>query len=125
MSEAGIKTGAFNKGKTSEAIVEDWLQNRGWTILARNWRKITGELDIVVIKNKLIAFVEVKTVDGFGIESLAQSISTIKRRRILETAKLFMLSHREFSKAQIRFDVAAVRDGCLFQYFTDAFMEHE
>ncbi len=120
-----MKEGLKATGKASENIAEAWLKEKGWTLLARNWRSVKGEVDLIVIKDGLIAFVEVKTVDAYGLESLEQSISPIKRRRILETAKLFMLAHREFNKERIRFDVAAVRNGCLFQYFPDAFVEHE
>jgi putative endonuclease len=111
------------KGRASENLVAEKLAADGWLIVARNWRKGRGELDIVASKNGTMAFVEVKTVDAYGRESLASSVGPLKRLRIIETSKLFVLLHREFKCAAIRFDVASVEAGVLADYFENAFAE--
>jgi len=113
----------WDKGRAAESAVAAWLEARGWSVVARNWRRGRGELDIVAYRGETLAFVEVKVVDGFGLEALARSVGRDKRRRLLETAKLFASAHREFSSAAIRFDVAAVEAGALAFYFEDAFAE--
>ena len=50
------------KGLWGEQFAADWLQNHGYEILARNWRKGHGEIDIIARKEDIIAFVEVKIV---------------------------------------------------------------
>ncbi len=111
------------KGKASENLVATRLAADGWSIEARNWRKGRGELDIVASKDGTLAFVEVKTVDAYGRESLSSSVGPIKRLRIIETSKLFVLLHREFKCAAIRYDVASVEAGVLADYFENAFAE--
>jgi len=111
------------KGRVSENLVALKLAAEGWNIVARNWRRGRGELDIVASKDDTIAFIEVKTVDAYGKESLATSIGPLKRFRIIETSKLFVLLHREFKCAAIRYDVASVEAGAVADYFENAFAE--
>jgi putative endonuclease len=49
-------------GKIGEDIVAGLLKNKGYSVLDRNYRKKWGELDIVVQKDKVIHFIEVKTL---------------------------------------------------------------
>ncbi len=121
---AGPRTPSKSElGRQAEALVADWLSERGWRIAATNWRKGPGELDIVAIKDQLISFIEVKRVDAFGLESLSQSVGANKRRRIVETAKLFLVYHREFELMAQRFDLAAVRGDRVELYLESAFSE--
>ena len=111
------------KGRAAEGIVALMLEELGWSIVARNWRRGPGELDIVAFKDGLLAVVEVKSVDAYGLESLESSIGPIKRRRIVETSKLFVLYHREFNEATVRYDVATVQADAVAAYFENAFAE--
>ena len=47
-------------GRLGEDIVAGYLYNRGFRIIARNYRKPWGELDIVAQKDGVLHFVEVK-----------------------------------------------------------------
>ena len=48
-------------GKEGEIIAVDYLQKKGFQILARNFRFKRAEVDIIVFKNDLLRIVEVKT----------------------------------------------------------------
>jgi putative endonuclease len=111
------------KGRAAEDLVATYLAAGGWAIVARNWRRGRGELDIVACKDQLLAVVEVKSVDAYGLESLELSVGPRKRLRIVETSKLFVAAHREFSSATVRYDVAAVAAGAVVDYFENAFAE--
>ncbi len=110
-------------GRAAESLVAGWLEAGGWVVVARNWRRGRGELDIVAHKDRVLAFVEVKTIDAYGLEGLGSSVGYDKCRRIVETSKLFVSAHREFSSATVRYDVAAVSAGALTDYFENAFAE--
>lgn len=56
MKSSNLQTG--NKG---EDIASKYLQEKGFKIIDRKWKKDFGELDIVATKNKITYFIEVKT----------------------------------------------------------------
>ncbi len=112
-----------SRGRAAEEVVCLWLEAEGWTLVVRNWRRGPGELDIVAAKAGELAFVEVKAVDAFGLESLSRSVGRIKRLRIVETSKLFIAEHREFRVMNVRYDVAAVRGDVVTLYLERAFPE--
>ena len=51
-----------------EKIVANFFEKKGFEVLGRNYRKKWGELDIIAEKDKVVHFVEVKTVSrrSFG-----------------------------------------------------------
>jgi len=51
-----------NIGKLGEDIAVKFLNNKGFHVKTRNYRKIFGELDIVAEKRGKVHFVEVKTL---------------------------------------------------------------
>ncbi|HPB67267.1 MAG TPA: YraN family protein, partial [Spirochaetales bacterium] len=106
-----------------EGIVSASLLASGWDVVARNWKRGRGELDIVAFRDGVLAVVEVKDIDAFGLESVEASVGGRKRARIVETSKLFIHSHREFNSAAVRYDVATVAAGALADYFENAFSE--
>lgn len=76
-------------GKLGEDIATRYLERRGYKIIERNYRKKWGELDIIAMApNKVLVFIEVKTVSGptpqiTGEEQMTRS-KTIKFRRAAE-----------------------------------------
>ena len=112
-----------SRGRAAEEVACLWLEAEGWTIVARNWRRGPGELDIIAARADELAFVEVKAVDAYGLESLSRSVGRIKRSRIVETSKLFIAEHREFRGMNIRYDIAAVRGHVVATYLERAFPE--
>jgi putative endonuclease len=96
------------RGDFGENAVCDYLLGKGYTIVARNYLKRQGEIDIVATHNDQIAFVEVKTrkfdslIDGFD------SITITKRRKIVKTAHAFLAENPQFADMNTQFDAAQV-----------------
>ena len=109
------------QGRAGESAAASLLEAEGWSVLARNFRGRRGEIDLVTFKDGVLAFVEVKTWHGFGAEELEKAIGATKRRRIVETAKIFLAQYREYSNARIRFDVLLLSGGGAVHRIESAF----
>ena len=60
-----MKTEKRKTGDLGEELAALWLQKQGYKILARNYLKKWGELDIVAQKGGVLHFIEVKSVKRF------------------------------------------------------------
>lgn len=98
------------------------LEKAGLRITARNIRSRTGEIDLIALDGDTVVFVEVKNWSCAGLEDLAYGITGKKQRKIIETAKYFLLSHREYNDRPIRFDVVFLHSGTI-THLKSAFME--
>jgi len=99
-------------GDQGEKAVETWLQERGWQTLARQWRCPWGELDLVMIRDAVVSFVEVKTRQrGSWDQQGSLAVSASKQRRLILAAQAFLGAYPEWSQAACRFDVALVERG--------------
>jgi len=111
------------KGREGETRAAMLLKAAGMRIIARNVRSSVGEIDLVALDGETIVFVEVKTWSVLGIEELQYSISEKKQRRIIETAKYFLDSHREYYCMAVRFDVVFIGP-ITSTHLVSAFMEY-
>lgn len=113
-------------GKFGEDMAADYLEGKGFTILARNWRSGHYELDIVAVDDDGIHFVEVRT--RINPEILPQeTVNSAKQRKVVEAAKRFLHeeAYRRFSDFEAFFDVVGVtlsNDGTDLEYIPQAFI---
>jgi putative endonuclease len=99
------------------------LESKGMRIIGRNIRSKTGEIDLVALDGDVLVFAEVKSWPVYGFENLSYGISEKKKRRIIETAKYFLDTHREYNNRTIRFDVIFLQPGKSLIHLDSAFME--
>ena len=96
------------RGDFGENAVCEYLENRGYKIIARNFRKPFGEIDIIALHNGEVAFVEVKSRKFESLTDGADAVNRDKRRKIVRTARAFLSENGEFRNMNARFDVASV-----------------
>ena len=98
-------------GKIGEDLACHELERRGYAILARRYRRRSGEVDIVARDGPTIVFVEVKARGGRAFGEAAESVTAIKRRRIVQLALDYLVHHR-LTDRPCRFDVVSIhREG--------------
>ncbi|MBQ0051083.1 MAG: YraN family protein [Treponema sp.] len=112
-------------GNAGEDKAAAYLESNNYSIITRNFRTRRGEIDIIATKDDVLVFVEVKTLPSGNTETLAKELNGRKQKRIIETAKFFLLKHRKYSNSKIRFDVAVVDMPGLepVYYISNAFSE--
>jgi putative endonuclease len=111
-----------SQGREGENRAAAFLEKSGFRIVERNFRSRNGEIDIIAMDGETLVFVEVKAWSKYGIEDLQWGINAKKQRRIIETAKYFLLLNRKYNDKAIRFDVVFVQADKI-SHLASAFME--
>jgi putative endonuclease len=84
-------------------------------VLDRNVWLRGAELDLVVRRGRILAFVEVKSKAGDGRGDPLEMVTPVKVERIRRAAVGWLSEHPEAARLEIRFDVVAVRRGRIEQ----------
>ena len=95
------------KGRRGEDLAVAFLLERGYRILQRNWRKKTGEIDIIADKAGMLVFCEVKSRRGCSFGVGAEAVDARKQHRIIQTALLYLQYFRLVDRP-CRFDVIEI-----------------
>ena len=95
-------------GASGESSVATWYEAHGYTVLDRNWKVRSGELDLVVQRGRVVVFCEVKTRSTMAFGSPAEAVDVAKRTRLRHLAALWLETDAPRRPAEIRFDVATV-----------------
>ena len=95
-------------GDIGENLVVNYLQNNGYTILAKNFRYSRfAEIDIIAEINDTIIFIEVKTRRNKKFGMPAEAVTIQKQQKIFIAATKFIQDNKLFDKP-CRFDVVEV-----------------
>ena len=103
MSDA-IKTG--NKG---ENLAAEFLQQKGYELVTRNYRYKHAEIDLIVKRNDVLVFVEVKTRSSTSFGEPEAFVDTKKAAKIFEVAEQY--TYENNWNGNIRFDIVSVMIG--------------
>jgi putative endonuclease len=95
------------RGRWGEDRAASHYRRLGYTVLDRNWRCPSGELDLVVERDGIVVFSEVKTRRDDRYGPAAAAVGPSKQRRIRLLAVEWLDAHR-LPRDGIRFDVVAI-----------------
>lgn len=98
------------KGKLGEDTVCEELKKRGHTIIARNFHKRCGEIDIISVVEKYIVFTEVKSRRQGSMVRGVEAVDFTKKRKIVLTADAYLSENPEITRKYpfVRYDIAEV-----------------
>ena len=93
-------------GREGEDIAAKYLEQKGYAVLDRDWHCGHKDLDLVVIKDNTIVFVEVKTRTGNEWGDPQDFITDRKIRRIVNSADAYLRFNQV--DMDVRFDVISI-----------------
>lgn len=96
------------KGVQGERIVGLILELRGYEVLHYRFRRATGEIDIIAVNPHRVLFVEVKTRNHKASIDPFTSLTKARRKRMFDTARLFLQENPQLQGRNGRFDLVAL-----------------
>ena len=95
-------------GKSGEIIASNFLKQKGYKIIATNYKNKIGEIDIIAKDKDTLVFVEVKTRLTRAFGDPFEAINYKKQQKIHKVATLYLIQHKAFEKCDIRFDAVSI-----------------
>lgn len=111
-------------GRWGENTAARYLEQRGYTILARNFHTPYGEIDLVTRQeNGELVFVEVKTRTGKSFGAPEEAVDQRKLAHLVSSAQAYILRAQDQEDTHWRIDVIAI-SGSPDQLEQDIQIEH-
>lgn len=109
---------AERRGHAAERRAALWLRLKGYRILAERFRAPQGEVDLIAIRGRTLAFVEVKA--RATLADALEAVTPHQRARIAGAAEAFLIRRPDLAEHRLRFDVIAQVPGRLPNHIVDA-----
>jgi putative endonuclease len=110
---------AYRSGVFAESFVAFLLRLKGHRIVARRYKTPVGEIDLVALKGRRLAFIEVKRRKS--LEDAAWTLPARQRRRIVRAAQYWLAGHPDYAGHDIAFDVVLAAPWTWPRYIANAF----
>jgi putative endonuclease len=117
VSEKRIR--AYRHGLFAETAAALLLRLKGHRIVARRYKTPVGEIDLVALRGRRLAFVEVK--QRRSLDEAGWALPARARRRIVRAAQYWLSSHPDFAGHDIAFDVVLAAPWAWPRYIANAF----
>ena len=99
-------TGAI--GGHAEQLAHEFLLKKGLRPVARNFRCRGGEIDLIMLHERCLAFIEVRYRRSSEFMRPVITVDHHKQRKIIRTAAMFTARNRQFAHLIMRFDVVTL-----------------
>ena len=93
-------------GKTGEQFALNYLLQKGYVFLHKNWRAGHKEIDLIVENNDFLVFIEVKTRSNNRFGQPEEAVNPKKQKKLLAAARVYCRKMK--IKKEIRFDIVAI-----------------
>ncbi len=101
----------FLLGRQGEGEAVRYLQSNGYRILHRNLRARFGEIDVVAREGPALCFIEIKARSSTRFGFPEESVTRLKRQKLLRLAAWYLQSRRPVGHSHVRFDVLSLLNG--------------
>lgn len=110
-------------GRRYERLAAAYYTRQGFTILARNYRDASREIDLVARKDNLIVFIEVKASHSEQFGHPAERVDNRKQTHLAAAAQRYLADHN-IDGCDLRFDLITFVNGEL-EHYPNAFLLKE
>lgn len=107
-------------GAHYEEVAVEYLKQRGYHLLKKNYRCRQGEVDLICRDGKYLVFIEVKYRTSPRQGSGFAAVDAKKQRRISRVAAYYLLENQMGDETPCRFDVVSI-DGQQISLIKNAF----
>ncbi len=101
-------TTASERGIVGEEAAAQFVRERGWKIVARNWHHGRDELDLVAWDGDVLVFVEVRARGAHAVVSGYHSVTVRKKRALARAIRAYLRGMAE-PPLHFRFDIVEVK----------------
>ncbi|MEI7795553.1 MAG: YraN family protein [Methylococcaceae bacterium] len=108
------------RGEQAEQLACDFLISQGLTLIARNFRCVYGELDLIMNDSETLVIVEVRYRKNAKFGSALESVNYSKQAKI-SAATEFYLNTLSSDMPRMRFDVVGILGDGDLQWVKNAF----
>jgi putative endonuclease len=112
---------AWRRGRRSEALAVWLLRLKGYRILGRDLRLPGGEIDILAVRGRTLAVIEVKRRSG-DIAAL-EALQPRQQGRIMRAAQAYVANRPDLASHSVRFDVILFSGRLLPRHLPDAWRD--
>ena len=103
------------RGRQFETLAGEYLVKQGYTILETNWQAGHKEIDLIVRKDRLVVFVEVKYSSNTKFGHPAERVDQKKIANLTKAAQQYLLA-KDLKGFDLRFDLVTFLKGELEHY---------
>jgi len=96
-----------SKGMEGEDLAARFLEEKGYSILERNYRFDRGEIDLVAKDGQDLVFVEVKARHSQNYGAPEESVTPSKEAQLKKVAEGYLYEHN-IENQSCRFDVVTI-----------------
>ncbi len=118
-AQEGRKRRAYRLGHAAEWAAALWLMAHGYRLLARRYKTKLGEIDLIVKRGNIVAFVEVKA--RASLEAAEDAVTAAGERRIRNAADIWLARHPAAEGLTFRFDLLLIAPWRLPKHLPNAF----
>ena len=94
------------RGRWAEDLALASLRLKGYRLLARRFKSGAGEVDLIMRRGEVTAFIEVKVRDTADLA--VEAVTDYQSHRIAAAARIWMARDRKAALGICRFDIVAV-----------------
>ena len=95
-------------GDNSEAMAQNYLEQRGYRLVQKNFRCKTGEIDLIMQKGDMLIFAEVRSKTSSRYGEPLDTVNKTKQDKIKKAAAYYLYTHPKLADCYCRFDVLSV-----------------